>query len=149
MYCMRIASTDTRERALAAYRQGGKKQSEIAATFGITVRTFQRWWRAWRMEGRVTPGQSPGRPRAIVGKAEEQLRQEVAEQPDATLHELAERLGHIASYVTIYRTLEQWNLPLKKDAPSRRARPTRRKASTRSMACRYGGNRPATLPIHP
>jgi hypothetical protein len=37
-----------------------------------------------------------------------------ADAPDATLHELAERLGHIASYVTVHRTLEQWNLPLPK-----------------------------------
>jgi transposase len=114
VYSMRIALADTRRRALAAYERGEKTQPEIAAIFGITVRTFQRWWRAWRTEGRDAPGHSPGRPRTIVGKAEHRLRQEVANQPDATLHELAERLGHIASYVTIHRTLEQWNLPLKK-----------------------------------
>ncbi len=111
---MRIASTDTRRRALAAYEQGGKTQPEIAAVFGVTVRTFQRWWRVWRTEGRDAPGHSPGRPRTIVGKVEERLRREVAIEPDATLHELAERLGHIVSYVTIHRLLEQWDLPLKK-----------------------------------
>jgi len=114
MYSMRIASADTRRRALAAYERGEKTQPEIAAIFGMTVRTFQRWWRAWQTEGRDAPGHSPGRPRAIAGKIEQRLRQEVANQPDATLHELAERLGHIASYVTVHRTLEQWDLPLKK-----------------------------------
>ena len=111
---MRIASADTRRRALAAYERGEKTQPEIAAIFGMSVRTFQRWWRAWRTEGRDAPGHSPGRPRSIVGVAEQRLRQEVAKEPDATLHELAERLGHIASYVTVHRTLEQWDLPLKK-----------------------------------
>ena len=111
---MGIASADTRRRALAAYERGGKTQSEIAAIFGMTVRTFQRWWHAWGAQGRDAPGHSPGRPRAIVGRAALRLRQEVAKDPDATLHELAERLGHIASYVTIHRTLEQWDLPLKK-----------------------------------
>ena len=111
---MGIASADTRRRALAAYERGMKTQPEIAAIFGMTVRTFQRWWRAWRTEGRDSPGHSPGRPRTIVGKAEQRLRRQVAKEPDATLHELAERLGHIASYVTVHRTLEQWNLPLKK-----------------------------------
>ena len=111
---MEIASADTRRRALAAYAQGGKTQPEIAAVFGVAVRTFQRWWRAWQTEGRDSPGRSPGRPRIIVGRAEERLRQEVAKEPDATLHELAEKLGHIASYVTIHRTLAQWGLPLKK-----------------------------------
>ena len=111
---MRIASADTRRRALAAYEQGEKTQPEIAAIFGVTARTFQRWWRAWHTEGRDAPGHSPGRPRTIVGQAEQRLRQQVAKEPDATLHELAERLGHIASYVTVHRALERWNLPLKK-----------------------------------
>ena len=111
---MGIASADTRRRALAAYERGGKTQPEIAAIFGMTVRTFQRWWRAWRTEGRDCPGHSPGRPAVFVGPAAERLRQQVARQPDATLHELAQRLGHIASYVTVHRTLEQWGLPLKK-----------------------------------
>ena len=126
VYSMGIASTDTRRRALAAYERGGKTQPEIAAIFGMTVRTFQRWLRAWRTEGRDAPGHSPGRPRTIVGKAEQCLRQHVAKEPDATLHELAERLGHIASYVTLHRTLERWELPLKK----RRSEPQSRTAPT-------------------
>ena len=119
---MGIASTDTRRRALAAYAQGGRTQPEIAAVFGVTVRTFQRWWRAWQAEGRDAPGHSPGRPRIIVGQAEERLRREVAGKPDTTLHELAEKLGHIASVSTIHRTLGQWGLPLKKRRSERRSK---------------------------
>ena len=111
---MRIASADTRRRALAAYEQGGKTQSEIAALFGITLRTFQRWLHAWRTEGRDAPGHSPGRPAVFVGPAAERLRREVVCQPDATLHELAERLGHIASYVTVHRALARLELAYKK-----------------------------------
>ena len=114
MYCMGIASADTRRRALAAYERGGKTQSEIAAIFGVTLRTFQRWWRAWREEGRAAPGTRPGRPRTFVGLAEERLRQAVADQADATLHELADRVGNIASHTTVHRALERWDLPLKK-----------------------------------
>ena len=111
---MRIAPADTRRRALAAYEQGKKTQSEIAALFGITLRTFQRWWHTWRTEGRDAPGHSPGRPATFVGPAAERLRREVAHQPDATLHELAERLGGIAHYVTVHRALERLELPYKK-----------------------------------
>jgi transposase len=111
---MGIASTDTRQRALAAYEQGGKTQSEIAALFGITLRTFQRWWRAWRTERRDAPKPRPGRPTIFVGSAAEQLRREVSRQPDATLYELAERVGGIAHYVTVHRTLERLKLPFKK-----------------------------------
>ena len=111
---MGIASADTRRRALAAYQQGGKPQSEIAALFGITLRTFQRWLRAWRTEGRDAPGHSPGRPAVFVDLVAERLRREVTRQPDATLHELAERLGHMAHYVTVHRALERLELPYKK-----------------------------------
>jgi transposase len=111
---MGIAPADTRRRALAAYEQGVKTQSEIAALFGITLRTFQRWLRVWRTEGRDAPGHSPGRPAVFVGPAAERLRRQVARQPDATLHELAEQLGHIASYVTVHRALERLELPYKK-----------------------------------
>ena len=111
---MGIASADTRRRALAAYEQGMKTQSEIAALFGITLRTFQRWLRAWRTEGRDAPGHSSGRPAVFVGPAAERLRREVARQPDVTLNELAERLGHIAHYATVQRALVRLELPYKK-----------------------------------
>ncbi len=111
---MGIASTDTRRRALAAYEQGGKTQSEIAAIFGVALRTFQRWWRAWRTEGRDSPKPRPGRPVIFVGSAAEQLRREVSNQPDATLRELAERVGGIAHYATVHRALERLELSFKK-----------------------------------
>jgi transposase len=111
---MRIPSADTRRRALAAYEQGGKTQSEIAAIFGITLRTFQRWLRVWRIEGRDAPGHSPGRPAIFVGTAAQRLRRQVARHPDATLDELAEQLGRIAHYATVHRALERMKLPYKK-----------------------------------
>ena len=123
---MGIASTDTRRRALAAYEQGRKTQSEIAALFGVTLRTFQRWWRAWRTEGRDAPKPRPGRPVIFVGSAAEQLRREVSHQPDATLHELAERVGGIAHYATVHRALERLKLPFKK----RRSGPPSKTAPT-------------------
>lgn len=123
---MRIASADTRRRALAAYEQGVKTQSEIAALFGITLRTFQRWLRVWRTEGRDAPGHSPGRPAIFVGRTAERLRRQVARQPDATLEELAEHLGHIAHYATVHRALERMELPYKKrhSAPQSKTDPT-------------------------
>jgi transposase len=99
---------------LAAYEQGGKTQPEIAAIYGVTLRTFQRWLRAWRQENRYAPLPRPGRPHVFAGAAAEQLRRLIKEQPDATLHELAERAGGSACHTTVHRTLERWNLPLKK-----------------------------------
>ena len=123
---MAIATADTRRRALAAYEQGDKTQSEIAALFGITLRTFQRWLWAWRAEGRDAPGHSPGRPAIFVGPAAQRLRRQVARQPDATLQELAEHLGHIAHYSTVHRALERLELPYKKrhSGPQSKTDPT-------------------------
>jgi len=126
VWSMGHASADTRQRALAAYEQGGKTQLEIAAIYSVTVRTFQRWWRAWRQEKRCAPIPRPGRPRVFTGAAAEQLRRLVKEQPDATLYELAARVGEIACHTTIHRTLERWNLPLKK----RRSEPPSKTAPT-------------------
>jgi len=50
----------------------------------------------------------------FVGPTDERLRQEVARQPDATLHELAERLGSIAHYTTVHRALVRLDLRYKK-----------------------------------
>jgi len=99
---------------LAAYEQGGTSQSEIAALFGVTLRTFQRWWRAWREEKRCAPRERPGRPRVFTGEAAKRLRQLLADQPDATLHELAEQMDGLACHTTVHRTLERWELPYKK-----------------------------------
>ena len=114
MGVMGIPSADVRRRALAAYEQGQKTQSEIAAVFGVALRTFQRWLHAWRTKGCDCPGHSPGRPAIFVGPAEERLRRQVARQPDATLRELAEQTGRIASYVTVHRALERLKLAYKK-----------------------------------
>ncbi|RPJ19196.1 MAG: hypothetical protein EHM35_20965 [Planctomycetaceae bacterium] len=111
---MEIPTADTRRRALAAYEQGEKTQSEVAAIFGITLRTFQRWLRVWRTEGRDAPGHSPGRPVIFVGSAAERLRRQVADHPDATLEELAQSMGQIAHYATVQRALERMKLPYKK-----------------------------------
>jgi transposase len=126
MKTMIIASADTRRRALAAYEQGVKTQEEIAALFGVTLRTFQRWWRAWQKEGRDAPGRSSGRPMIFVGAAAERLRQQVKDTPDATLHELMERVGNIAVCSTVHRTLGRLKLPYKKrrSAPPSKTGPT-------------------------
>jgi len=133
---------------LAAYERGGKTQPEIAAVFGISVRTFQRWLRAWRTEGRAAPGHSPGRPAVFVGPAAERLRREVARHPDATLHELADRLGNIASYVTVHRALERLKLRYKKNAPGRRARPTGRDGGSGGVAVSGEPDRSGPLAFH-
>ena len=111
---MLIPSADVRRRALAAYEKGQKTQSEIAALFGVTLRTFQRWWRVWRKEGRDVPGHSPGRPLIFVGPAAQLLRQQVARQPDATLEELTASTGHIAHLATVHRALDRLDLAYKK-----------------------------------
>ncbi len=145
---MRIASADTRRRALEAYEQGGKTQSEIAYIFGIGLRTFQRWLHVWRTEGRVEPRRSPGRPAVFVGPAAERLRQEVARQPDATLEQLADRLGNIAHSSTVHRALKRLKLSYKKNAASRGARPTGRSRGASRMANSRQPGGSGALPIH-
>jgi len=115
------ASADTRRRALAAYERGGRTKADIAALFGVSTRTFYRWWRAWQKEGRAAPkrGHGSGRPMIFVGAAADRLRQQVALAPDATFAELMERIGNIAARSTVCRALARMKLPhkTKRSAP--------------------------------
>lgn len=119
---MKQASTDTRQRALSAYEQGGRTQAEIAELFGVTLRTFQRWWREWTQEGRAEALSRSGRTPVFTGDLAEQLKQAIDDNPDATLYELVEQTGSIGSHMSVSRALKRMGYSLKKDLKSRRTR---------------------------
>ena len=50
--------------------EGGQKNGEIAAALRVSVRSVERWRRAWREqgEGGVLSAGSPGRPRLSDGQ---------------------------------------------------------------------------------
>src|SRR4051794_40488156 len=97
---MEALSRDLRERVAAACDEGSRSQPEIAREFGVSVSFITKLLRRRRVDGGfVAPPRPPsgGPPRKLDAAAERRLRALVADQPDATLAELADRLqaaGH-------------------------------------------------------
>ena len=83
-------SQDLRDRVLAAYDRG-EQTKEIAAHFDVSPAWARRVKQIRREEGRTRPLPMGGV--RVVKIDLEQLRQLVAQQPDATIPELHQRLG--------------------------------------------------------
>jgi transposase len=113
----RAYSVDLRERSLRALASG-LPATEVARLFDVSVASLFRWRRQQRTTGQLTPGQSPGRPRAVILADEPRLVAQVAATPDATLAEhcaqWAATHGTTLSPTTMGRTLQRLGLPLKK-----------------------------------
>jgi transposase len=125
-------SADLRERVLLAYEHGEGGAMALARRFRIGLSTLYCWLAELRAEGRRV-ARHMGHGRALLGGAEDILRELVAEQRDATLAEYAERFaarsGQRRSLSAICRALQRLDLPRKKSRsvpPSRTARMWRR-----------------------
>ena len=82
---MSFAARGIRERAIEAYRAGKGTQGNVADMFGLSVRTFARWWKAYQVEGRTAPLPRGHNPPALDEKAMRRLDALLDEQPDRTL----------------------------------------------------------------
>jgi len=120
---MGIASSDTRRRALEAYRAEKGTQEEIASLFGISTRTFQRWCRQFDSDGSTTPGERGHRPAVYSDKKLERLDKLVAKRPDATLEELREATGESCSLMSVQRAVARLGYGLKKNGIGQRTKP--------------------------
>jgi transposase len=129
---MAAYSMDLRRRVLADC-DAGLNTKPVAEKYGVS-RTWVRWLKQRRREtGNIAPGKSPGRPRKID---REKLRQLVADDPDATLVELRERLGVDCAPTAIWMALAALKITFKK----KRCGPLSRTAPTLPNGARRGGS---------
>ena|SRR5437867_10351592 len=116
---MKPYSQDLRRRVLA--KAGKQTQAFIAATFGVSLSTVEKWLRRKRETGKITPLPPPHGPKRVLQDYGSLIRAEVQKQPDITLCELcacvANRLGVAVSPSTMCRALQHLRLPRKKVAP--------------------------------
>jgi transposase len=117
---------DVRERMLAAYDAKLGKLTEVAQMFGVTRQCIWMLLRQREATGSIAPRHGGGRTAAYTGAALEQLRQEVARQPDATLQELRERTGVECRLVAVHNALVRLDLRFKKSrsTPASKTGPT-------------------------
>lgn len=125
-------SQDLRDRVLAA-RDRGLKTRQVAQVFAVSPAWVRRVMQRRRERGQTSPLPRGG---VTVVKIDlGRLRQLVAQQPDATVRELHERLGIVCSVSAVDMALRRLGLTFKK----RRCRPPSRAAPTSPSVARLGG----------
>lgn len=116
-------SLDLRQRVLMAVDAKTATRAAIAERFQVSTSWIRRLVQRRRETGSIAPRPHRGGPAPSLGPAErERLRALVAQQADATLAELRDRLAAPVGIMTIARALKALRLPLKK---SRSGRPSR------------------------
>lgn len=119
---MGIASEDTRKRALEAYQAQKGTQEEIAALYGISTRTFQRWCRQFDLNGSMAPLDRGHRVAVYSDKKLKRLDSLVSKRPDATLEELRTLTGESCSLMSVQRAVVRLGYNLKKNAIGERTK---------------------------
>jgi transposase len=117
---------DLRKRVLVAAEASDATQAAIAAAFGVSLSTVEKWLHRKRETGAVHARPQVHGPNRTLQGCTQFIRAQVKQQPDLTLAELGERMAHIqhvkASPSMMCRELQQLGLPRKKVAPCERAR---------------------------
>ena len=121
---MTISSSDIRKRALKAYEKGRSTQSEIASLYGISTRTFQRWYKQYKERGTTQPFKRGHRTAVYSGEDLARLDRVVSKHPDATLEELRELTGKSCSIMAVQRAVVRLGYSLKKNAVGQRTKPS-------------------------
>lgn len=116
---MEALSLDLRERVAAACDEGSESQPELADWFSVSVSFITKLLRRRRLTGSVAPKpRGGGRKPALRERDLRRVRGLVAEQPDATLAELCQRLaargGPAVGAWTMCRALKTLGLVRKK-----------------------------------
>lgn len=120
---MRPYSMDLRERVAAAVDHHEGSLRQIARNFHVSLSFLTRLLNRRRQSGSLRPRpHGGGHPPALDHAGQQRLRLEVRKQPDATLQELAERVGVRCSRMAIFRTLRKLKITRKKKSLHARER---------------------------
>lgn len=131
---MSIATKDIRQRAIEAYKKGNSTQARIAQSYGVDIRTFQRWLARLAATGESAPQLRGHRLALFRGEQLEALDRLVQDRPDATLEELRAASTVNGSIMAVKRALDRLGYRYKKNAPRQRTRPRRRPVAAGAMA---------------
>ena len=117
-------SDDLRERAVAAYVEGGSCRV-VAARFGVGEASVVRWGQLFRATGSVSPKPMGASHGSALDPHRDWLLARIAEQPSITLEALRRELvaaqGVSVGYGTMWRFVDREKLSFKKKRARRRA----------------------------
>jgi transposase len=124
---MRPYSTDLRERVVAAVERGEHSLRQIAQLFAVSLSFVVRLLQRYRRTDSLQPAPHAGGPTPTFdAPTVARLLQLVADQPDATLAELRERLRVRCHLSTIARVLKKHHITRKKKTHHAQERDTPR-----------------------
>jgi transposase len=144
---MKAYSMDLRERVLADC-DGGMETRQVAVKYRVSESWIRRLKQRRRETGETTPRPCRNRQPARWLAYADQIKDLIGRQPDVTLRELAERLGHALSGQTLSRALRTMGLALKKSPLRRRTGPARRGEAAALVAAVATRTRRPTRRIH-
>jgi transposase len=126
---MKPYSIDLRQKIVDTYSNGEGSIRTIAKRFRVSTDCVRRLVKQHRMSGTIAPKAHGGGPQAKLTTAELEILQTlVAEDNDATLEQLAQRLAEkiqvVVSSSTISRAISKLNLTRKKKV-SKQRQPTK------------------------
>lgn len=143
---MKPYSQDLRDRIIQALEAGTATQRAIAERFCVSGSFVEKLWQRWRVKRSSAAKPHAGGRQGHLKDHLELLRNEVAQQPDATLAELRDRIGAaqgpLVSTATICRALQRLKLPVKKSRSMPRS--GTRSAFRRSVPRSGRPSRPST-----
>ena len=117
-------SDDLRERAVAAYVEGGSCRA-VAARFGVGEASVVRWGQLFRATGRVSPKPMGASRGSALDPHRDWLLARISEHPSIALEalrrELAAAKGVSVGYGTMWRFVDREKLSFKKKRTRRRA----------------------------
>lgn len=114
---MRAYSIDLRERVLMDW-DAGLGTHAVAKKYRVSPEWVRKLRRQREATGDIRPRRGKTGPKPKLAEHAERLVELVQQSPDATLHELREKLGLDVSLVTLWRVLKKLGLVLKK-SPAR------------------------------
>lgn len=115
---MRPYSIDLRERIVHALEREGQTQPQVAARFGVSLSSVQRYARLRREQGTLEARPLPGRKPAIGKEQEPEFQEILQRSSDWTLESLAqswqERSGVTVSRSALHQTARRLGYRFKK-----------------------------------
>jgi transposase len=137
----RPLADDLRERVVQAVERG-RTQAEVAACFGLGLRTVERYLSRWRENGQIARGKFGGHKKHLLAAHAERVCKLVTAAPDLTLAALCQRLaaqGVKVSTSALDRFLRASDFTYKKNAGRCRTKASRRAGGAERLASRAKG----------
>ncbi len=101
-------TVDVRRAAILCFKRGMKRK-DIAKQFKVNEKTLWRWKKEWKIEKKIKPGKSTGRPRILWDEPVKWILDALKKNPSATNEMLAAKVFNMVNHQSISNYLKRNN----------------------------------------